>query len=346
MTPPTAPSTTASSTAPSNSPTRRSTSATAPASPRTPSSSSSAVSCTRSGARRAASTRWCRCSRVWRSRRPTSRCFGSCSPAPSWRPIDSTRPARTSNGSRTTTAPTSRPTSSTRSRCAGSGASPTTSGHLRKSSHYLYEHLRPFAGTFNWSGQTITDANDLGLAVIAATLGRADDADRHFAAAIALCERAGSRANLARSHFWWARVLADRGDASTAREHAEAAIALGEELGMDWTIRRRPARARTTGITVTRACRRSRSTANGPNSHQTRIRAVKRREFTSKAPRHRCCHGRVDSATSALRASAGADLVVPGACRCARHELRRVLDQLCETNGLGPRTRRGRSTAP
>jgi class 3 adenylate cyclase/tetratricopeptide (TPR) repeat protein len=98
--------------------------------------------------------------------------------------------------------------------------------------HYLYEHLRPFAGTFNWSGQTITDANDLGLAVIAATLGRADDADCHFAAAIALCERAGSRANLARSLFWWARVLADRGDASAAREHAETAVALGEELGM------------------------------------------------------------------------------------------------------------------
>ncbi len=98
--------------------------------------------------------------------------------------------------------------------------------------HYLYEHLGPFAGTFNWSGQTITDANDLGLAVIAATLGRADDADRHFAAAIALCERAGSRANLARSLFWWARVLADRGDASAARGHAETAVALGEELGM------------------------------------------------------------------------------------------------------------------
>jgi class 3 adenylate cyclase/tetratricopeptide (TPR) repeat protein len=99
--------------------------------------------------------------------------------------------------------------------------------------HYLYEHLRPFAGTFNWSGQTITDANDLGLAVIAATLGRANDADGHFAAAIALCERAGSSANLARSLFWWARMLADRGDTSTAREHAETAVALGEELGMD-----------------------------------------------------------------------------------------------------------------
>jgi tetratricopeptide (TPR) repeat protein len=99
--------------------------------------------------------------------------------------------------------------------------------------HYIYEHLAPFAGTFNWSGQTITDANDLGLGVIGATLGRADDADGHFAAAIALCELAGSRANLARTRFWWARVLADRGDGSAAREHAEIAIALGEQLGMD-----------------------------------------------------------------------------------------------------------------
>ena len=100
-------------------------------------------------------------------------------------------------------------------------------------STYLYEHLLPFAGTFNWSGQLITDANDLGLGVIAAALGRPADADRHFAAAIALCERAGSRGNLARSHFWWARILGDRGDAAGAREHAEVAVTLGEELGMD-----------------------------------------------------------------------------------------------------------------
>ncbi len=100
-------------------------------------------------------------------------------------------------------------------------------------STYLYEHLLPFAGTFNWSGQTITDANDLGLGVIAAALGRPADADRHLAAAIALCERAGSRANLARSHFWWARILADRGDGAGAREHAEIAVAMGQELGMD-----------------------------------------------------------------------------------------------------------------
>ena len=98
---------------------------------------------------------------------------------------------------------------------------------------YMYERLTPFAGTFNWSGQLLTDPNDLGLAVMDAVRGHADDADRHFAAAIALCARAGARANLARAEFAWARILADRGDAAAAREHAEAAVALGEELGMN-----------------------------------------------------------------------------------------------------------------
>jgi hypothetical protein len=69
--------------------------------------------------------------------------------------------------------------------------------------------------------------------VIDGTLGRNDDADHHFAAAIELCGRAGSRANLARSHFTWARVLAGRGDAPAARDHADIAVAMGEELGMD-----------------------------------------------------------------------------------------------------------------
>jgi class 3 adenylate cyclase/tetratricopeptide (TPR) repeat protein len=98
---------------------------------------------------------------------------------------------------------------------------------------YMYERLAPFAGTFNWSGQLVTDPNDFGLGMMAATLGRFDAADEHFAPAIALCERAGARANLARCHFAWARVYAERGETAKAREHAEIAVPLGEELGMD-----------------------------------------------------------------------------------------------------------------
>lgn len=96
----------------------------------------------------------------------------------------------------------------------------------------IYDRLAPFAGFFNWSGPTVSDGNDLGLAQLASALDRHDDADQHFAALIALCERAGARAYLARGHFDWSRALADRGDAASAREHAEIAVALGEELGM------------------------------------------------------------------------------------------------------------------
>jgi tetratricopeptide (TPR) repeat protein len=97
----------------------------------------------------------------------------------------------------------------------------------------VYEQLAPFAGRFNWSGSTITDANDQGLGLAAAALGEDDAADAHFAAAIDLCERAGARSYLARCTFDWARVLDRRGDHARARSLAEQALALGTELGMD-----------------------------------------------------------------------------------------------------------------
>ncbi len=97
----------------------------------------------------------------------------------------------------------------------------------------IFDRLLPFSGFFNWSGVGISGPNDLGLAMTSAALGRHDDADRYFAATLALCEKAGARCWTARTHFDWSRVLADRGDAETAREHAGIAVTLGEELGMD-----------------------------------------------------------------------------------------------------------------
>jgi hypothetical protein len=97
----------------------------------------------------------------------------------------------------------------------------------------IHDRLLPFAGFMNWSGVGISGPNDLGLAMISAALGRPDDADRWFGASLALCERAGSHCWVARTHFDWARALAGRGDTSDAREHAEIAVAVGEELGMD-----------------------------------------------------------------------------------------------------------------
>jgi class 3 adenylate cyclase/tetratricopeptide (TPR) repeat protein len=96
----------------------------------------------------------------------------------------------------------------------------------------IYEKLAPFTGYFNWTGGTIADANDLGLGMAAATLGEDEQADKHFAAAIDLCERAGARAYLARCLLDWARVLDGRGDKPEARPLAERALELGTEIGM------------------------------------------------------------------------------------------------------------------
>jgi predicted ATPase/class 3 adenylate cyclase len=96
----------------------------------------------------------------------------------------------------------------------------------------VYERLAPFAGLFGYSGPGMSDLADLGLAMNAAALDRPDDADRHFTDGIAICERAGARSYLARFHFFWLQVLADRGDAVRAREQCERAIALGTALGM------------------------------------------------------------------------------------------------------------------
>jgi len=97
----------------------------------------------------------------------------------------------------------------------------------------VYDRLLPFAGLFNWTGQALSDASDLGLGLTAAALGAHALADRHFADGIALCERAGARAFGARCHFDWARVLMDRGETERGREQAERAVAIGTELGMD-----------------------------------------------------------------------------------------------------------------
>jgi hypothetical protein len=96
----------------------------------------------------------------------------------------------------------------------------------------VYDRLAPFSGLFNWSGPTITDPNDLALAMAAAALGRHDAADRHFADAVALCERAGALGYLGRTHLSWATVLADRREVHRARDQATRALEIGEEIGM------------------------------------------------------------------------------------------------------------------
>lgn len=97
----------------------------------------------------------------------------------------------------------------------------------------VYERFSPWAGNFSWTGPTIMHPSDHGLAMAASALQQPDVADGHFADAVALCERAGARVYLAHAHYDWAHVLADRGDAAGAREHASIALDLGTQIGMD-----------------------------------------------------------------------------------------------------------------
>ena len=96
----------------------------------------------------------------------------------------------------------------------------------------IYDQLLPHAGTCNWGHVGVSQPNDLGLACAAFVAGEVDLADRHFAASVELCERAGSRPDLAWTHHDWARTLAARGRTSDAKEHAEATQAIAEEIGM------------------------------------------------------------------------------------------------------------------
>jgi tetratricopeptide (TPR) repeat protein len=97
----------------------------------------------------------------------------------------------------------------------------------REAAAQLYELMLPDAeevvtSQATWVGPA---AHDLGL--VAATLGRYDEADSHFAAAVELELRMGCRAILVHTRLEWARALLYRdqpGDRSRARELLDEAL--------------------------------------------------------------------------------------------------------------------------
>ena len=60
--------------------------------------------------------------------------------------------------------------------------------------------------------------------MLAATLGRHEQADEDFALACDFHNRNGVRTWEARSELGWAEALAERGDLDRAREHASRAL--------------------------------------------------------------------------------------------------------------------------
>ena len=71
--------------------------------------------------------------------------------------------------------------------------------------------------------------------MLAACLGRWDDAEGHFTDALEMSERFGARPSIVRTRRAWASMLLDRnapGDATRARDLIAAGRAEAEQLGM------------------------------------------------------------------------------------------------------------------
>ena len=76
----------------------------------------------------------------------------------------------------------------------------------------------------------------------AMTLGRLEEAEEHFQAAFRLVEEIPDRLDEPRVHYWYARMLVERGDAGAARDHFERALdgfrRLGMPLHIEWASER------------------------------------------------------------------------------------------------------------
>jgi DNA-binding CsgD family transcriptional regulator/tetratricopeptide (TPR) repeat protein len=100
----------------------------------------------------------------------------------------------------------------------------------------LYDLLRSYAG-HNAFGhpEYCTGAVDRLLGVLAAMMGRSDEAVRHFEAALEMNTRMGARPWVAHTQHAYARMLAERGRRKD-RDHAvsllTSALETGEEIGM------------------------------------------------------------------------------------------------------------------
>lgn len=95
----------------------------------------------------------------------------------------------------------------------------------------LYERLDPYADQFVWIGGAGFGHARMYLALLAATLGRHEQADGHFAFACTFHHEHGLLVWEARSELGWAEAFAERGESQPAREHAARALKLAREHG-------------------------------------------------------------------------------------------------------------------
>ncbi len=91
--------------------------------------------------------------------------------------------------------------------------------------------MEPYADQFIWSGGPNFGHARTYSAMLAATLGRHEQADADFAFACDFHHRNGIRMWEARSELGWAEALDERGDLDRAREHASRALELSRDHG-------------------------------------------------------------------------------------------------------------------
>jgi hypothetical protein len=95
----------------------------------------------------------------------------------------------------------------------------------------LYALIEPYADQVVWIGAAGYGHARMYLGLLAATLGRHEQADAHFAFACVFHRQHGLRVWEARSELGWAAALAERGENDRAREHASRALEFSREHG-------------------------------------------------------------------------------------------------------------------
>jgi tetratricopeptide (TPR) repeat protein len=100
-----------------------------------------------------------------------------------------------------------------------------------KAAAMLYELIEPYADQFVWNGGVSFGHARTYSAMLAATLGRHEQAEADFAFACEFHHRHGLRVWQVRSELAWAEGLAERGEPDRAREHAARALELSRDHG-------------------------------------------------------------------------------------------------------------------
>jgi hypothetical protein len=95
----------------------------------------------------------------------------------------------------------------------------------------IYELMEPWSDQVVWNADTGYGHARLWMGMLAATMGRDEVADRHFAFANDFHHKTGLLLFAAHGHFEWARALKARGHQVLAEQEAARAIELSREHG-------------------------------------------------------------------------------------------------------------------